>query len=96
MSRATDGPKPVAGWVRVLAWVIVISSCVAAIGAASQLWHRGIFAVPWLRVAPFMLLVAWMMPLFWIVAATGRPPRRWWGLGTRLWQSDAEQRRERL
>ena len=96
MHRTVEGPKPVATWVRVLAWVIVACTCFAAVGVGWLLSQLGLRGVPWLRVAPLVLPVVWILPLFWIVALTARPPRRWLGFGTRLWQSGAEQRRKGL
>jgi hypothetical protein len=88
--RAEEGPKPVASWVRALAWTIVTSSCLALAGALLQLSQRGLENVDWLRIAPFVLLAAWVLPPILIVALTGRPPRSWLGLGTLLWQSPRE------
>lgn len=81
-----DEPQPVATWARVLAWIIVASSCVAAIGAVLELSRRSLSDVSWWLAAPFVVSAVWVLPLFFIVAFTGRAPRRWWGLGTHLWR----------
>jgi hypothetical protein len=87
MSNASDGPQPVAGWIRALAWVLVVGSLLGLLGAGSELVNRGFAGVPWRRVAPFVLLGVWIMPLIFIVAWRRRAPRRWPGLGTALWRS---------
>lgn len=93
MGGSTEKPKPVALWARVLAWVIVACSCVAAAGVGIQLSTSDLTTVPWGRITPFVIAAVWVLPLFWIVALTGRPPEYWFGLETRLWKSESPRRR---
>lgn len=79
-----DEPQRVAAWARMLAWVIVASSCLAAIGFVLELSRRSASDVSWWLAVPFVVAAVWVLPLFFIVAFTGRAPRRWWGLGTHL------------
>ena len=83
---SVDEPQPIATWARVLAWVIVASSGLAAIGVVLELSRRSLSDVSWWLVAPFVVSAVWGLPLFFIVAFTGRAPRRWWGVGTQLWR----------
>jgi len=84
--RATS-PGPVAGWARVLAWVIVVASCVAGVGVAIGVMSGQPLRVPWYVLAVLAVATMWGLPLFWIVAIRGRPPRYWLGLGSQHWQS---------
>ena len=88
MTGETQVPGPVAGWARALAWVIVIASILAAAGAVLGLM-RGAprLPFPWFILVLFVAALVWTLPLFWIVAIRGRPPRYWWGLGSQHWQS---------
>jgi hypothetical protein len=88
MNSEADAPGPVAGWARALAWVIVVASILAIIGAVVGLM-RGAprLPFPWFILVLLAVALVWTLPLFWIVAIRGRPPRHWWGLGSHLWQS---------
>jgi hypothetical protein len=88
MNERLVAPAAVAGWVRALAWIIVVASCVAAAGVVFGL-IRGMPMppVPWYLAAVFLVATIWALPLFWIVAFTGRAPRYWLGLGSHHWQS---------
>jgi len=87
MDIGSDGPKPVSSWVRVLAWVIVLASVVAGAGVILQLSSGRPLGMHWYELAVLVVAVAWTLPLFWIVALTGRVPRHWLGLGTQLWRT---------
>jgi len=89
MDISSDGPKPIASWVRVFAWVIVVASFLAVVGVILQLSSGRSLGVPWYVLSVFVLIAAWKLPLFWIVALKGRAPRQWLGLGTYLWQTGA-------
>ena len=79
-------PGPVPGWARALAWVIVVASCVAAIGFAKAVMDGRLLRVPWYVLVLFAVAMMWGLPLFWIVAIRGRPPRYWPGLGSQHWR----------
>jgi hypothetical protein len=70
-----------------LAWVLVVASCLAAAGFAVALKTGAFSRIPWYVVAIFGAAAIWTMPLFWIVAITGRPPKYWWGFGSQHWQT---------
>jgi hypothetical protein len=88
MNHGATSPEPVAGWARVLAWIIVLLSCIVPVGVLVRLM-RGAPAppVPWYVLLLFAVAVIWVLPLFWIVAIRGRPPRYWFGFGLQHWQS---------
>ena len=76
---------PVAIWARILAWIIVVASAFALIGGAFGMLIRGRpVEAAWFEIVPFAFAVIWILPVFWIVAITGRPPKRWPGFGTDL------------
>ena len=88
MNSEADVPRPVAGWARALAWVIVGASILAAVGAVVGLTHGAPrLPFPWFMLVLFATAVVWTLPLFWIVAIRGRAPTHWWGLGSHLWQT---------
>ena len=85
MDQDLGEPAPVAIWARTLAWIIVITSAFALIGGAFGLLIRGrTVHAAWFEIVPFLFSAIWILPVFWIVAITGRPPKRWPGFGTDL------------
>lgn len=87
MDNRSLEPAQVATWARVLAWVIVAASVVAVVGVAvGAISGRPLPPVPWYIAAFFVLATVWVLPLFWIVAIRGRPPKYWLGLGSHHWR----------
>ena len=87
MNSEAGVPGSVAGWARALTWVIVVASLLATVGAVLGLMRGGPLPLPWYIIVLLGVAVVWMLPLFWIVAIRGRPPRQWWGLGSHHWRS---------
>jgi hypothetical protein len=88
MNDQSVSPGPVAPWARVLAWIIVAGSCLAAVGVVMGVIRGArLPPFPWYVLVVFAIAVVWGLPLFWIVAIRGRPPKYWLGLGPHHWQS---------
>jgi hypothetical protein len=88
MNHPTISPGPVAGWARVLAWIIVVASCLAVVGVLMGIMRGArLPPLPWYFLVVLAIAAVWGLPLFWIVAIRGRPPRYWFGLGSQHWQS---------
>ena len=86
MNDRAQSPGPVAGWARVFAWIIVLASCVGGVGIALAVM-RGAQPFPWYVLVLFAVATIWVLPLFWIVAIRGRPPKYWLGFGSDHWRS---------
>ena len=88
MNEGATSPGAVAGWARVLAWVVVLASCLAGFGVILGV-VRGTQPppFPWYILMLLALATIWGLPLFWIVAIRGRPPKYWPGLGSNHWWS---------
>jgi hypothetical protein len=71
----------------VLAWVIVVASCMAAVGGFVAV-TRGAQPppFPWYVIVLLAVATVWVLPLFWCVAIRGRPPKYWLGIGSHHWQ----------
>lgn len=91
MVNQSDGPAPVATWARVLAWLLVAARSFVIIGGTlAVLRGMPLPSIQWYEAVAFVLAAVWGVPLFWIVALTGRPPRYWFGLGSHLWRSETK------
>jgi hypothetical protein len=76
----SNSPAPVTTWARVLAWLLVLASLFAVFGGTLA-WLSG--RPPpwrWYQIFPFVICAIWLLPVFFIVAIRGRPPKYWWGL----------------
>jgi uncharacterized membrane protein YhdT len=93
MDQDVGEPGSVATWARVLAWVLVVGSCVMVLGVSLRLAAGHLPSAPWYQLAFFVLPAIWVLPVFWIVALTGRPPKHWFGLGENLWRVRASAER---
>jgi hypothetical protein len=88
MNEPATSPALVASWARVLAWVIVFASSVAMVGVAvAMLRGAPPPSIPWYVLVLFAVATIWVLPLFWIVAIRGRPPKYWLGFGSDHWRS---------
>lgn len=86
MTNRVNDPLKVASWARALAWLFVVASVVAISGVTWMIWHGHRPEIKWYELAVFGAAAVWIAPLFWIVAITGRAPRRWPGVGEHLWR----------
>ena len=84
MNAGSRERRRVAGWARVLSWLVAIASAAAFLGVALAVLNgRPLPSVPWYRLVMFSVATVWVAPLFWIVAIT-------WARATLLaWLCDA-------
>jgi hypothetical protein len=84
-NQGTPQQRPVKGWVRALAWVIVLASVISLGGLIYLFIARGVWpSTGWPGIFRILLVAAviWLWPLFAFVAIKGRAPRSWPGLGS--------------
>jgi len=63
-----------------LAIVIAVASVLAVAGLGFAMPAGRPWPWTWYGTVLFVIASVWGLPLFWIVALTGRPPRRWLGI----------------
>ena len=86
MQAHPESPKPVAKWVRALAWLFTTILAAEVVLLPYFALKRSLPDPTW-ETAAYGALILWLGPLFAFVAIKGRAPRWWPLLGDHLWRT---------